>query len=178
MPFLVIISTILVTFASALVLARRWLHTRNQRQRSEFLSSRGSISAQGLDRHREDVTIAGFLHPYCNAGGGGERVLWVAIAYLQRTEPNVLSVVYTGDLDDKTHQPIAKEAIIKRVQTRFGISLDANKIEFVHLQWRWLIEDSTWKRFTLLGQGLGAALLGFEAMWRLVPDIFIGSYRL
>lgn len=23
-------------------------------------------------------TFIGFFHPYCNAGGGGERVLWVA----------------------------------------------------------------------------------------------------
>ena len=25
----------------------------------------------------------GFFHPYCNAGGGGERVLWTAIRALQ-----------------------------------------------------------------------------------------------
>ena len=28
--------------------------------------------------------IVGFFHPYCNAGGGGERVLWVAIRALQK----------------------------------------------------------------------------------------------
>jgi alpha-1,2-mannosyltransferase len=27
--------------------------------------------------------IVGFFHPYCNAGGGGERVLWCAIKALQ-----------------------------------------------------------------------------------------------
>lgn len=27
--------------------------------------------------------LVGFFHPYCNAGGGGERVLWVAIRALQ-----------------------------------------------------------------------------------------------
>jgi len=32
-----------------------------------------------------------------NAGGGGERVLWTAIAFLQRTEPDVINVVYSGD---------------------------------------------------------------------------------
>lgn len=25
-----------------------------------------------------------FFHPYCNAGGGGEKVLWVAIQALQK----------------------------------------------------------------------------------------------
>ena len=28
--------------------------------------------------------VVGFFHPYCNAGGGGERVLWVAIRALQK----------------------------------------------------------------------------------------------
>ena len=27
--------------------------------------------------------VIGFFHPYCNAGGGGERVLWTAIRALQ-----------------------------------------------------------------------------------------------
>lgn len=29
-------------------------------------------------RLKSGITI-GLFHPYCNAGGGGERVLWVAI---------------------------------------------------------------------------------------------------
>ena len=29
-------------------------------------------------------TVVGFFHPYCNAGGGGERVLWVAIRALYK----------------------------------------------------------------------------------------------
>ncbi len=28
--------------------------------------------------------VVGFFHPYCNAGGGGERVLWVAIRAIQQ----------------------------------------------------------------------------------------------
>jgi len=28
--------------------------------------------------------VVGFFHPYCNAGGGGERVLWTAIRAIQR----------------------------------------------------------------------------------------------
>ena len=31
----------------------------------------------------ELLLLFGFFHPYCNAGGGGERVLWVAIKALQ-----------------------------------------------------------------------------------------------
>ena len=44
--------------------------------------------------------------------GGGERVLWAAIAIMQRTEPDVVSVVYSGATD------ASKEDIIAKVQVR------------------------------------------------------------
>jgi alpha-1,2-mannosyltransferase len=34
-----------------------------------------------------------------NAGGGGERVLWTAIKAIQKDFPEVISVVYSGDID-------------------------------------------------------------------------------
>lgn len=34
-------------------------------------------------RAREGCPTVAFFHPYCNAGGGGERVLWCAIRALQ-----------------------------------------------------------------------------------------------
>lgn len=30
-----------------------------------------------------NVKVVGFFHPYCDAGGGGERVLWCAIKAVQ-----------------------------------------------------------------------------------------------
>jgi len=45
--------------------------------------------AAGQLQHLRQVTdgqsplIIGFFHPYCNAGGGGERVLWMAVQALQ-----------------------------------------------------------------------------------------------
>lgn len=47
-----------------------------------------------------------------NAGGGGERVLWTAIALIQRTEPDVVSIVYSGDVD------ATKDEIIQKVKVR------------------------------------------------------------
>ncbi|KAG9102548.1 asparagine-linked glycosylation protein [Ceratobasidium sp. 370] len=104
-----------------------------------------------------------------NSGGGGERVLWTAIAYLQRTESHVFSVVYTGDTD------ATKEEIISKVKARFDITLDPKSLEFVFLHKRWLVEDSTWPRFTLLGQSLGSMGLAYEAMCGVVPDLFIDT---
>lgn len=43
-----------------------------------------------------------------NAGGGGERVLWTAVALIQRTEPDIVSVVYTGDTDATKEEIIGK----------------------------------------------------------------------
>lgn len=33
--------------------------------------------------------LVGFFHPYCNAGGGGERVLWIAVQALQTRQDRV-----------------------------------------------------------------------------------------
>jgi alpha-1,2-mannosyltransferase len=56
--------------------------------------------------------VVGFFHPFCNAGGGGERVLWAAIRATQQRWPEAVCVVYTGDHDAD------KSQIIKRVQVR------------------------------------------------------------
>lgn len=37
------------------------------------------IKERKLERRKRDGANVAFFHPYCNAGGGGERVLWVAI---------------------------------------------------------------------------------------------------
>ena len=58
-------------FTLTLLLVRVWVQYR----------------AKGLLPHlREDGTkhTIGFFHPYCNAGGGGERVLWTAIRAIQK----------------------------------------------------------------------------------------------
>ena len=43
------------------------------------------------------------------------------------------------------------------------------------LESRYLVEDSTWPRFTLLGQSIGSMYLVWEAMTHLIPDLFIGK---
>ncbi|KAG1727063.1 glycosyltransferase family 4 protein [Suillus paluster] len=111
----------------------------------------------------------GFFHPYCNAGGGGERVLWTAIAATQRAHPNCISLVYTGDVD------ATKEQIIAQVQSRFDISLDPKSLHFVFLKKRRLVEDAAWPRFTLLGQSLGSMILAWEALAQVIPDLYIDS---
>lgn len=65
----------------------------------------------------------------------------------------------------------ANNAVLK---ARFSIDLDPAKLHLVYLRKRHLIEDSAWKRFTLIGQSLGSVVLAYEAMSSIIPDIFIG----
>ncbi|KIK67311.1 glycosyltransferase family 4 protein [Collybiopsis luxurians FD-317 M1] len=136
------------------------IRTSNRIRRAEVLKRLGRSS---------NSKLVGFFHPYCNAGGGGERVLWTAIAALQRNEPNLVYIVYSGDTD------ATKEEIISKVKTRFDITLDPKSLEFVFLTSRKFVEDSTWPYFTLLGQSIGSMYLAWEAMLKLIPDLYIDT---
>jgi len=35
------------------------------------------------EERQQTGTVVGIFHPYCNAGGGGERVLWAAVQAIQ-----------------------------------------------------------------------------------------------
>ncbi|KAL0963687.1 hypothetical protein UPYG_G00309590 [Umbra pygmaea] len=121
------------------------------------------------DRRAQDSspTVA-FFHPYCNAGGGGERVLWCALRAIQNRYPNVSLVVYTGD------QGVTAEQILEGAQQRFNIRLP-RPVTFIFLSNRLLVEASSYPHFTLLGQSMGSMFLGWEALTSFVPDLYIDS---
>ncbi|KAF9046273.1 glycosyltransferase family 4 protein [Panaeolus papilionaceus] len=136
--------------------------------RSTNHERRKAIFAElGIDGGKK--RLVAYFHPYCNAGGGGERVLWTAIASVQRNDPDVISVVYSGDSD------VTKEEIVSKVKSRFDIALDPRSLHFVFLESRYLVEDSAWPRFTLLGQSLGSMVLAFEAARKILPDLYIDT---
>lgn len=123
-------------------------------------------------KNRKDLgngnTSVGFFHPYCNTGGGGERVLWCAICAIQNRYPEVKIFVYTGDLES------SPDEIINRVHQRFNIILP-RPVEFVYLRRRRWVEANMYPYFTLLGQGIGSIVLGLEALFAFVPDVFIDT---
>ncbi|KAF9929394.1 asparagine-linked glycosylation protein [Linnemannia zychae] len=129
----------------------------------------GNEKAKEDDKKNAPYLIAGFFHPYCNAGGGGERVLWTAIRDIQQKYPHVVSVVYTGDTD------VNKQEILERVRTHFNIDLDPSLVGIEFLKKRYWIENSQWPRFTLIGQSIGSMILGWEALKCVVPDVWIDS---
>ncbi|PPR02779.1 hypothetical protein CVT26_009431 [Gymnopilus dilepis] len=103
---------------------------------------------------------------------------------MQRADPDIVSVVYSGDTDATKDEILAKVKVrifylwdtrfVAYEASRFDISLDPGSVHFVFLKSRYLVEDSTWPRFTLLGQSLGSMYLAWEAMSMLIPDLYIG----
>ncbi|XP_072513138.1 GDP-Man:Man(3)GlcNAc(2)-PP-Dol alpha-1,2-mannosyltransferase [Salminus brasiliensis] len=119
-------------------------------------------------RARDGKPAVAFFHPYCNAGGGGERVLWCAIRALQNRYQDVDFVVYTGD------QGVTAEQIVDGARRRFNIRLP-RPVRFVFLKHRFLVEASLYPHFTLLGQSIGSLFLGWEALTTFTPDLYIDS---
>lgn len=113
--------------------------------------------------------VIGFFHPFCNAGGGGERVLFAAILATQRRYPNALCVVYTGDHD------ASREQILTNVRNRFNIRLNPARVVFLYLTTRDLVLAARYPHFTLLGQSWGSLWLAWDAMNLLAPDIFVDT---
>ncbi|KAL7648301.1 UNVERIFIED_CONTAM: hypothetical protein RMT77_000207 [Armadillidium vulgare] len=115
----------------------------------------------------EKLNIA-FFHPYCNAGGGGERVLWTSIQAIQSRYPDADIYIYTGDTDATPQQ------IKENCQQRFNITLEREP-QFIFLNFRGFVEAKYYPFFTLLMQSLGSAVLGAEALSKFRPQIFVDS---
>eukprot|EP00038_Savillea_parva_P012198 m.202936 g.202936 ORF g.202936 m.202936 type:complete len:483 (+) comp21990_c0_seq1:153-1601(+) len=151
-----VISMILVAGLAALLMIR-------------VSAARSATTAQVTARKQAGGVTVGFFHPYCDAGGGGERVLWCAVQALCESRRDVHCVIYTGDVQS---QP---QDIVARAQDRFGIAIDPARVTFVMLYKRDYVEAVTYPRFTMLGQSLGSMLLGLEALCHFLPDVFIDS---
>ncbi|ORY76869.1 hypothetical protein BCR35DRAFT_325608 [Leucosporidium creatinivorum] len=138
---------------------------------SKFPPSRRSVAFASFCVAAIVIATFAAILATSNAGGGGERVLWAAVACLQREEPELICVVYTGDVVQAT-----KEEMIAKVQNRFGIALNSDTLAFVPLRSRYLVEDSAWPRFTLLGQSLGSMYLALQGLREgFIPDVWIDT---
>lgn len=113
--------------------------------------------------------VVGFFHPDCNAGGGGERVLWQSISALQKRYSFIKCVIYAC-FDQNQRQ----EEILKKVRERFEIDL-YDDVEFVVLRNKKWVEPGCWPRFTILGQSIGSLVLGLEAVLKFSPNVFVDT---
>jgi alpha-1,2-mannosyltransferase len=101
--------------------------------------------------------LIGFFHPYCNHGGGGERVLWSIIKSLHITDPTLRFAIYTGDTEPA-------EKIAFKALAMFGIDLAGIDISFIRLKGVRLIDPSRYPYLTMLLQFCGSFLLTCEAV--------------
>ena len=137
----------------------------------EVESQPGGSATNGGQAPESWKGTVGFLHPFCNAGGGDERVLWAGIQATQNRWPNAVCVVhiYTGDHDGRS-------TTSERVENRFNILLHPSTVVFLDLHTRSWVLSSTWSHFTLLGQSLRSLFMAqYDAFSLVVPDIFIDT---
>lgn len=104
----------------------------------------------------------GFFHPHPLAGGGGERVLWAALSATHTRLPDAELVVY-GDFDG-----LPMDEIRTRVRSQFGLDISRAPFTRVELGPRLVtaVRASSYPRFTLLLQSLGAVYAGAVAYLR------------
>ncbi|XP_043927607.1 GDP-Man:Man(3)GlcNAc(2)-PP-Dol alpha-1,2-mannosyltransferase [Protopterus annectens] len=152
-----LISGVMILFL-VLFLCGVHLWIKQKKQQQQFITGNAGVIHP----------IVAFFHPYCNAGGGGERVLWCALRALQSRYRDATYVIYTGD------QGVTGEQIIDGAYRRFHIKLP-RPVKFVFLKKRYLVEASLYPHFTLLGQSIGSIFLGWEALAKCIPDIYIDS---
>ena len=69
-----------------------------------------SVFPRGLGALQLEIARIAHENFPSNAGGGGERVLWTAVAHIQREHKDVICVVYSGDVD------ASKQEIIEKVK--------------------------------------------------------------
>ena len=156
---------ILTAFLITLIVVVFCLRWYVRRRSKDALPHLRAVPKKGQDIR---PVVVGFFHPYCNAGGGGERVLWTGIRALQTRYNFVRCVIYTGD------PYVSGEEILRKARQRFNISLP-QPVEFVFLKRRRWVEASMYPYFTLLGQSIGSLVLGWEALNCYLPDIFLDT---
>lgn len=119
-------------------------------------------SREIINGRRTRQRAVGFFHPYTNDGGGGERVLWCAVKAIQEESPDLDCVIYTGDHDSSS------ESLMSRALDRFGVQL-LTPPKVVHLYKRKWIEETSYPRFTMIGQSFGSVYLSWEALCKFTP---------
>lgn len=111
----------------------------------------------------------GFFHPHPLAGGGGERVLWIAVLAASKRIPNCDIIIYghfgTGNgsgNSNRNTQNMDIATIKGRIRDQFGIQLDSVSFTPVNVASSDVdfIRAAKYPRFTLLLQAAGSIYLG------------------
>ncbi|EEF34070.1 GDP-Man:Man(3)GlcNAc(2)-PP-Dol alpha-1,2-mannosyltransferase [Ricinus communis] len=121
-----------------------------------------TFASQIINGRLNRKQAVGFFHPFTNDGGGGERVLWCAVKAIQEESPHLDCVIYTGDHD------ASPQSLASRATDRFGVNLLYPPM-VVHLYKRKWVEETSYPRFTVIGQSFGSIYLAWEALCKFPP---------
>ncbi|ORX45361.1 UDP-Glycosyltransferase/glycogen phosphorylase [Piromyces finnis] len=119
-----------------------------------------------LIKKNEKIKVA-FFHPFCYSGGGGERVLWVAIDTILRKYKNFHVSIYMKETD------LSKKEILEKIKNQFNLTIPENEINFIQLKTWKLTVAETYPVVRLLFQNIFSIITGLEGLLKYKPDIFI-----
>lgn len=120
---------------------------------------------------------------HSNAGGGGERVLWLAIKALAALHEEASSsprhrplhvVIYAGAED----AAVGGAAILAKAEQHFGVQLRGATtlpVSFAFVRGRPWLEARRYPVFTMLGQSAGSVLFALACLAAFAPDVWLDT---
>jgi alpha-1,2-mannosyltransferase len=151
-----------LAFLAAVIIACRYHRRTGDRVATDESGSHGTPSV-------------GLLHPASGAGGGGERVLWVAVAALMQADERAgiarRYVLYTKRYAAPAPPPAGGNAasraaaddahLLGLVHQQFGITVDGSKLTVVYITRSKYLDAAMYPRLTLLLQSLVGGFMMF-----------------
>lgn len=125
-------------------------------------------------RINNNIKVIGFFHPYCDNGGGGERVLWMIIQALlinNNLKEKIKIFIYNGSNNTNTND------VINKVRKQFKIDLTKyhDSIILINIKSRFLLEPQWYPIATMICQCLASIIVGIECILKLTPDVYIDT---
>lgn len=137
----------------------------------------GSASTSKSKSKSRDRLVA-FWHPDCAAGGGGERVLWMALRCLGEMREAGLPVraaVYTADPIGAGGEGTYRRGMLEHASARFGVGISPDlPLTFVPVGGGRGGGDRPVRR-TLAGEAARTAGLAWGALSRCCPDVYVDT---
>lgn len=111
---------------------------------------------------RRDMIV--FFHPNCLDGGGGEKVLWVAVDAIKDYKPEI-GIYAENATNDEAREKIKK---------CFNIQLPGN-VSFINVGPANFIRPGNFPRFTLILQAFSSIIYAVKCLLRFVPSVVIDT---
>jgi len=162
------------------------------------------LMAAKLAQPKKRSDVVAFMHPVAKDGGGGERVLWCAMRSVMKARPEATIVLFTdlppreslsvatfgsesgssssvsgeeeeeAALEEEEEEEFWANYVEERAKAKFGVALPS-KVKVVELKRTAVLDPARYPRFTLILQSLSSLVVGAEALYKLVPGVYIDT---